>query len=247
MNTTAALLCELHAHSTWSDGVLQLRQLVDLYGENGFDVLCLTDHVVRGNDARSPRQNDRPEHVNALNFQLYLAEVRAECERALERYELLVIPGLELTFNDPDPSFAAHALAIGLDTFVSPDAGLEAALAEARAAGAALIAAHPYSARAAAATTRAKTARWGREWRSLQTLVDRFELANRTDIFDWVARAGLPAVASGDFHRPEHLATWKTLLPCEKDEQVVVAYLRSGLPAYLADWRVRTAEIAAAA
>jgi hypothetical protein len=35
-------------------------------------------------------------------------------------------------------------------------------------------------------------------------------------------------VATGDFHRPEHLATWKTLLPCAKDEDSVVDYLRSG-------------------
>src|SRR5262249_53518043 len=41
------LLCELHAHSTWSDGELDLRALVDLYGQSGFDVLCVTDHVLR--------------------------------------------------------------------------------------------------------------------------------------------------------------------------------------------------------
>jgi hypothetical protein len=34
-------------------------------------------------------------------------------------------------------------------------------------------------------------------------------------------------VANGDFHRPEHLASWKTLLPCEKEEEAVVGYLRS--------------------
>ena len=41
------LLCELHAHTTWSDGALTLPQLVDLYGRSGFDVLAVTDHVVR--------------------------------------------------------------------------------------------------------------------------------------------------------------------------------------------------------
>jgi predicted metal-dependent phosphoesterase TrpH len=39
------LLCELHAHTTWSDGELSLRELVDLYGDAGFDVLCVTDHT----------------------------------------------------------------------------------------------------------------------------------------------------------------------------------------------------------
>jgi hypothetical protein len=31
------LLCELHDHTTWSDGYLTLRDLVDMYGEAGFD------------------------------------------------------------------------------------------------------------------------------------------------------------------------------------------------------------------
>lgn len=49
-----------------------------------------------------------------------------------------------------------------------------------------------------------------------------------------MAEKRLPAVASGDFHRPEHLATWKTLLPCAKDEESVVRFLRSPVRAFLA-------------
>jgi hypothetical protein len=67
----------------------------------------------------------------------------------------------------------------------------------------------------------------------LAELVDRYELFNRHTFFPWVAAAGHSTVASGDFHRPEHLATWKTMLPCPKDERSVVAYLRSARPAYL--------------
>ena len=52
--------------------------------------------------------------------------------------------------------------------------------------------------------------------------LDRFELLNRDDVFGWVAERKLPAVASGDFHRLEHLATWKTVLGCAKEEPAVV-------------------------
>ena len=48
------LLCELHAHTTWSDGTLSVQELVDLYGMAGFDVLCVTDHVVRADDPSGP-------------------------------------------------------------------------------------------------------------------------------------------------------------------------------------------------
>jgi hypothetical protein len=34
------------------------------------------------------------------------------------------------------------------------------------------------------------------------------------DNFAWVAEERLPPVATGDFHRAEHLASWKTLLAC---------------------------------
>ena len=67
----------------------------------------------------------------------------------------------------------------------------------------------------------------------LAPLVDRFELFNRHTLFDWVAVAGLPAVATGDFHQLSHLCTWKTLLPCAKDGETVVEYLRSQRPAFL--------------
>ena len=43
----APLLAELHAHTTWSDGAFNIPELVELYGHAGFDVLAVTDHVVR--------------------------------------------------------------------------------------------------------------------------------------------------------------------------------------------------------
>jgi hypothetical protein len=79
------------------------------------------------------------------------------------------------------------------------------------------------------------TARWAAGGHALADLVDRYELVNRRDVFPWVAESGLPGVASSDFHRLEHLNTWKTLLPCARTERDVVDYLRSGMPVYLVD------------
>jgi hypothetical protein len=70
----AALVCELHAHTRWSDGSLTLPELVDLYGDAGFDVLCITDHVVAGE-----------EHVHAGNHAAYLAAIDVQAVRARER------------------------------------------------------------------------------------------------------------------------------------------------------------------
>jgi predicted metal-dependent phosphoesterase TrpH len=214
------LLCELHSHSRWSDGALTVRELCDLYGRAGFDVLAVTDHTLPG------------AHVRATDFPGYLAEVEAEAERARDRYDMLVIPGLELTHEEADPARSGHAVAIGLRSFVGVEDGLEEALRAARAQGAALVAAHPYLEADAASSAR-RTAAFSVDPSKWAPLVDRFELFNRNTLFGWVASAGLPAVASGDFHVPAHLATWKTMLPCEKDEGAVVEYLRSSRPAFL--------------
>ena len=212
------MLAEPHAHTTWSDGVLSSRALVDLYARAGFDVLAITDHVVPSAAA---------ERVRAETYAAYLEELDAEAERARRRYGMLVVPGLELTVDDADPRRAGHALAIGLREFVSVDRGLERALRSAREAGAALIAAHPYTLAQAAASVRG-TAWFAEEPDWALEVVDRFELFNRDDRFGWVARRQLPWVATGDFHRPEHLFTWKTLLDCERSEEAVVSALRSG-------------------
>jgi 3',5'-nucleoside bisphosphate phosphatase len=219
------LLCELHAHTSWSDGALSLAELVDLYGRSGFDVLAVTDHVHRADGGP-------PQGVHARNHRAYVAALDTEAERARDLYDLLLLPGVELSYNDADPFHAAHAVAVGLRSFVGVDDGLEAALVQARGEGAALIAAHPFRTRRAGPAGR-QTLRFARDWRELRPLVDRWELFNREDLFAWVAQRGLPAVASGDFHRPEHLLGWKTLLPCAKDAPAVVDYLRSPRPAFL--------------
>jgi hypothetical protein len=219
------LLCELHAHTTWSDGELSLRELVDLYGASAFDVLCVTDHAL-GPDDPYPDPC-----VTEARFGAYREEIAREAERARERYGLVLLPGLELTFNHVDPDHAAHALAIGLEVPVPLEGGVAPAMTAARAAGAAVIAAHPSG---PGPLDHRTTRRFWRELDELAPLVDRWELVNRHTVYAWIAERRLPAVASGDFHRPEHVATWKTLLPCRKDAASVVHYLRSSAPASLA-------------
>src|SRR5262245_2565310 len=236
------LLCELHAHTTWSDGALTLPELVDLYGRAGFDVLAVTDHAVRDRESWCAGVGA----VSATVHPAYLEQLGAETERGRSLYGLLVIPGLELTYDDPDPRLGAHALAVGLREHVDLNAGLERALAAARSHGAALIAAHPYRLGELGDAPRT-TARYAEEPEWAAEAVDRFEVCNRHDFFAWVARARLPAVATGDFHRPEHLATWKTLLPAEKSEEAVVEYLRSKQPVFLAPFEPAQAAVDRAA
>lgn len=111
------LLCELHAHTTWSDGELTVTELVDLYGMHGFDVLCVTDHLLRSEERSIRLRPDTYPH--------YVKTIERESRRASEQYGLLLIPGAELTHVAADPDEAGHALAVGLRSFCSVDEGLE--------------------------------------------------------------------------------------------------------------------------
>ena len=238
MSLSPPLLCELHAHSTWSDGALTIPELVDLYGSSGFDVLCVTDHANRSDDPWLTPRERRLLGVNERSLAAYLAQIDCEAERAREQYGLLLMPGVELSYNDVDPLLAAHAVAVGLRSCVSLDGGIDEAIRIAREEGAAIIAAHPY--RPGTGPVHPRTTQYlAANWERLAPLVDRWELWNREAPFPWVADAGLPAVASGDFHRPEHLWGWKTLLPCSREERAVVGALRSQARFHLA--RVRPA------
>ena len=216
------LLCELHAHTSWSDGALSLRELVDLYGVSGFDVLCVTDHAVPRGDLYLRSQRS----VDAQNWPAYLRAIAEEAGRARTLYDLLLIPGVELSENG-EPDHTAHAVALGLEELVSLDNGVVAAVREASCAGAAVVAAHPYDLRGLPLCGGTPTRRLWREWRQLAGVVHRWELFNQNQLFAWIAEQGLPAVASGDFHVESHLPGWKTLLPCPKEARAVVDFLRS--------------------
>jgi predicted metal-dependent phosphoesterase TrpH len=237
------LLCELHAHTTWSDGELTVAELVDLHGQHGFDVLCVTDHTVREDDPWKRLDGWRGDGVTAATWHAYLAEIEREATRARDLYDLLVLPGLELTYNDPDPVQAAHAVAVGLRRFASVDAGIAEAIETATQAGAAIIAAHPNGRGPQKPSTRL-TQRFAYD-EALRRRVHRFELFNRTQLYAWVAEKGLPGVASGDFHRPEHLSGWKTLVPARADEEALVWHLRSEHPVYLARLETGSSRLAA--
>lgn len=77
------LLCELHAHTDWSDGELSLDELVDLYGEAGFDVLCVTDHVLRPDDPSLNGAVSSLSAVDELRHAAYLDAIAAAADRAI--------------------------------------------------------------------------------------------------------------------------------------------------------------------
>jgi len=212
------LLADLHIHSTW------IPEVVDLFGRTGHDVIALTDHVVNRDNLIGKFTHRIGLTVTAENFAEYRAEIGREAKRAWDQYRMIVLPGCELTQNRIRRSDSAHALAIGLDEFVSADGTVEEMLDRARRTGALVVACHPNEQSEWFANT---FYLWNRRT-EVAGLIDLWEVACRWDLFPQVGRARLPYVGNSDFHRPEHLWAWKTLIPAVKREADVVAALRQG-------------------
>ena len=123
------LLCDFHVHTRWSDGQLTVAEVVDLYGQTGkFDVLAITDHILMEKDliARAGRiatLGQRAFGVRKEDFDAYLADVQKQAARAWKQYQMLVIPGAEITQNriSGKGKKNSHIIALDIRQYISAD------------------------------------------------------------------------------------------------------------------------------
>jgi hypothetical protein len=80
------LLCDFHIHTKYSDGAVELRKAVDLFGQAGFDAIAITDHVVNGDSSFGKLAHRFRFTVNEANFEAYASHVRQEAARAWDKY-----------------------------------------------------------------------------------------------------------------------------------------------------------------
>jgi predicted metal-dependent phosphoesterase TrpH len=227
------LLCDFHVHTTWSDGRLSLREVVDLYGQTGkFDVIAITDHILMKRDllaraARIASFGTREFSVTRARFAAYLEDIALEAKRARRLYDLLVLPGAEVTQNHIRSKRNSHVVALNIKEYIDADQPAEEILKEIRRQGALSIACHPHH----RTTTRFEIGTcylWDHRKR-LAPLVDVWEAANRDDLFSVTSLKHYPYVANSDFHKAKHLYSWKTLLRCEKNWEAIAKALRENV------------------
>lgn len=218
------LLCDFHIHTTYSDGVLPLPQVVDLFGQAGHDVIAITDHIVNRDNGLGKIAHRIGNSLNPETFRGYVEEIQREAERAWRAYGMLVLPGAEMTRNTINRDTSVHALALGLDEYLSADGDPLEMLREIQARGAVSVACHPYEMSEWYANT---WYLWNRR-KTVGNLIDLWEVGCRWELFPVVSRESLPHMANSDFHRPEHLYAWKTLLNADKTREAVLAALKRG-------------------
>jgi 3',5'-nucleoside bisphosphate phosphatase len=235
------LLCDFHVHTRWSDGRLSIREVVDLYGRTErFDVIAITDHILMQKDllARAGRLASlgyRQFSVTEDRFAAYLEEIEAEADRGHRLYDLLVVPGAEITQNHIRGKKNSHIIGLNLQKYVSADQPAEDILKEIRNQGAFSIACHPHH-----RTTRRIEISTCYLWdhrKRLVDLVDVWEAANRDDLFSVTSLKHYPYVANSDFHKAKHLYSWKTLVRCAKNWNAIAQTLRENVDVALTLYR----------
>ncbi len=211
------MLADLHIHSHYSDGVLSIAEIVDLFGQKGFKVIAITDHLCEENTFLGKASRVLKKTLTRETFHQYLEELKKEGIRALKQYGMLLLPGVEITKNSVSFKRSAHILAIGIEEFISADGDVLDILKRIKNQEGLAIAAHPVSTKMFEHQT---FHLWDRR-RELASWFDAWEVASGPILFDEVLKSGMPMIANSDFHVPSQIRSWKTLLNCAQNFQSI--------------------------
>lgn len=214
------LLTDLHIHSTFSDGTIPIEEVVKIYGEAGFDVIAITDHLF---DTQSPRSLELYEEEKSIRDpKAYFHKIEEVSRWAKEVYNLLVIPGLEICNLLED----YHILGIDLKEAVNPNQDAVGVIEEIHGQGGLAIASHPHLKLSYfmqgdnISIQRHPLHLWNHRERYSKKL-DAWEIANREDLFGIISLERLRFIANSDFHERHHLTSWKSLIFAEKEKESI--------------------------
>lgn len=217
------LLCDFHIHTNYSDGRLTVPEVVDFYGMRGFDCICITDHWTDPRRLIGKLQRLTPFTLSFDQIDEYFEVIAREARRALRRYGMLVLTGLEFNKDGATRKSSAHLLGVDLSSPISPRLDLPETIDRIHAQGGLSVASHPHIMKS----------EWAKDtlylWENQEEfipVIDAWEIANRNNLFAPVSLKRLPYLANSDFHKPKHIYSWKTVLHCEKDAGAIKDCIR---------------------
>lgn len=197
-------LVDMHIHSNFSDGKLSISDIVDLYGKKGYSFISITDHLADSHTLTGFVTRALKLSLNEKTMDQYLSTIHTEAKRAWEKYNMVLVPGVEVTLNSWSREKSAHIVLLVVDRYINPNCSVKDLLMQNQ--DFYTIAAHPLWEKAYEFKT---TYLWeNRE--ELKPYVDAWECATATNMSQQVLNSGLPVIASSDFHGPSKFASWKT-------------------------------------
>ncbi|NTU97056.1 MAG: phosphotransferase, partial [Chlorobiaceae bacterium] len=197
-----------------------LKEVVELYGQSGFDAIAITDHLLDSRSLLKEKEKyGKHSSIEPDRYADYRRELRDAAHYAMETYNMLLLPGIELT-ND---TRKFHILAIDNTDALNPDLEVEDILQDIRNQGGISVACHP------AVRNHSGAAPSEYLWSNMDrfsTMFDSWEVANRDDLFNSIGLKKFPYLANSDFHEERHFSSWKTLLRCTKNIEAVKEAIR---------------------
>lgn len=195
---------DLHIHSSFSDGKLSVAEIVDLYGGRGFSAIAITDRLADSKSLNGLVAQKLKLSLTREIMSEYLETIRVESLRAKEKYNMLLIAGVEVTLNSWSRHKGAHIIFLNVDRYIEPDKSVLDLLKENREFFS--IAAHPLWEESYEFKT---THLWDNR-AELTEYFDAWECATGAKFSIEVYQSGLPIVASSDFHNMAQFESWKT-------------------------------------
>ena len=203
-------ISDLHIHSNFSDGKLAIPEIVDLYGRKGFGAIAITDHLCETNTLFGKAAVYMNRTLTPAVFPIYLEILKTEAKRAWEQYQMVLLPGFELTKSPEINHRSARVLGIGISQFLSANADIVELCRSIRAQGGVAIATETL---------------WAQR-SEIAGEVDAWEAAAGRKLSEEILESGLPKVASSGLHSLKHLSSWKTAFFCEKNPQAILKAIR---------------------
>jgi predicted metal-dependent phosphoesterase TrpH len=217
------LLCDFHIHTNYSDGKLSVPEIIDFYGERGFDCICITDHLADPKRLIGKLSELASLTLGQEQISEYFAVIERERQRAWRRYKMLVMTGIEFNKDGYTRKTSAHLLGIDLKSPIDASLDIPEIIAKIHSQGGLAVASHPHIMKS----------EWGKNtlylWENQEKfapLLDAWEIANRNNIFNDIGLKRLPFITNSDFHKPKHIYSWKTLIHCEKDCEAIKDCIR---------------------
>jgi hypothetical protein len=174
------MMCDLHIHSNYSDGVLSVPELIDFYGRLGFDCICITDHLADPGRLMGKLARLTNFTLNPNQLEEYFDVIGRERKRAWRRYNMLVLTGIEFNKDGLTKKSSAHLLGIDLQEPINPALEITDTIHEIHLQCGLAVASHPHIMKS----------EWGKNtlylWENQDVyapLIDAWEIANRNNIF----------------------------------------------------------------
>jgi predicted metal-dependent phosphoesterase TrpH len=216
-------LADFHIHTQFSDGSMSISEIIDFYGKRGFGAIAITDHLCEERSALGKAASYLGRTLTRNSFERYQEEIIRERNRAWQKYQMLVIPGFEVTKNSLINHRAAHIVALGVTEWISADLDVKDIARRIRDLGGLAIAAHPLS-------PDRKQNRpyylWDRR-DELRDDFDAWEVTYHSCLLSEVMDSDLPKIASSDLHKPHQINSWKTVLNCPRTQDAVFQSIRT--------------------